>query len=75
MVVTRSLSEANFYINSTLVDQATGLSPYAKTTQTSLYIGRNAPGHETGIFHGNIDDIRFYNRPLTSEEVDALYNE
>ena len=41
----------------------------------NLYIGRATPGFETGyFFDGSIDDVRIYNRALSSGEVQQLYN-
>ena len=41
----------------------------------NLYIGRAVPGFETGyFFDGSIDDVRIYNRALSSGEVQQLYN-
>jgi hypothetical protein len=40
--------------------------------KSGLYIGYDS---ETGYFNGNIDDIRIYNRVLSLEEMEKLYNE
>jgi len=38
-------------------------------------IGRNADKSPTGYFNGLVDDVRFYNRRLSSAEVQELYEE
>ena len=44
------------------------------TVNSSFYIGRRV-GQDNQFMDGLIDDIRIYNRALTSEEVNLLYNE
>jgi hypothetical protein len=46
-------------------------------TNTRYAIGSNADGSWRGgeWFHGKLDDIRIYNRPLSEQEVITLYNE
>ncbi len=39
-----------------------------------LYIGSRGITATSGVFHGSIDQVRVYNRELTSSEVTALYN-
>lgn len=41
---------------------------------TSVYIGC-AHNNKTSYFNGKIDEVRFYNRILSKEEVSELYNE
>lgn len=38
-----------------------------------LYIGRASPPREDRYFEGSLDEIRFYGRALTEEDVKALY--
>ncbi|MBT4763486.1 DUF2341 domain-containing protein [bacterium] len=54
--------KASTYIGSIAVNNASG---------RSLEIGRIAAGYE---FDGNIDEVRVYNRSLSSREVRDLYN-
>jgi hypothetical protein len=42
--------------------------------QSSLEIGRDVPG-KAEYFYGSLDDIRIYNRCLTSNEIEMLYND
>jgi hypothetical protein len=71
-VVTRDASGiANIYINGVLTgtaDQNSG-TPAAGST---IRIGNRAAGDLT--FDGSIDDIRIYNRVLSTSEVQQLYN-
>jgi hypothetical protein len=36
-----------------------------------LFLGARSPGQPS--FHGWLDEIAFYNRPLTAKEVEDLY--
>lgn len=66
---------ARLYINGALVS-ATNLS-YSYTSQctNNLYIGTRDPGNQwIGFLNGYMDDIRIYNRTLSSTEVSNLYN-
>jgi len=38
-------------------------------------IGRNTALVSNQYWHGNIDDIRIYNRPLTEQEIKSLAQE
>ena len=60
------------YINGNLEDSAEG----HRITQSSggIAFGRKGEGVRD-FFSGAIDDIRIYDRPLTEDEIDALYHE
>jgi hypothetical protein len=61
------------YKNSTLVAINVSGSPCDMALRTEQYIARsNWPGDE--YFKGKIDDIRIYDRALTEEEIQAIYN-
>lgn len=45
------------------------------TTESKLIIGRKVPDGNDEYFQGSIDDIRIYNRVLTTAEIAALYHE
>jgi hypothetical protein len=47
----------------------------SNTSTDSLRIGRGYSPYNANSFKGLIDDVRIYNRALTKQEVDALYNE
>ena len=67
VVMLRSSGVTSFYVNSV---QASNTSSTTPVTPTSFRIGS-----ENGIrfFNGAIDDVRIYNRALSSTEVSALY--
>ncbi|NBU86316.1 MAG: hypothetical protein EBS13_03180 [Verrucomicrobia bacterium] len=61
-----SYANSNFLIE----DNVTG----GDTSNTSnLYFGKRG-GSTPLYFHGTIDDVRIYDRALSAEEVQALYN-
>lgn len=54
------------------VNQSTGtLSTSAPSNSTIFYIGGS---DDQSSMKGRVDDARLYNRALSSEEIDALYN-
>lgn len=61
-----------FYLNDSLI----GTQVFATNITTDNYpleIGRDMPGI-TEIFNGKIDDIGIWNRALTQQEINNLYN-
>ncbi len=67
------------YINGQLDFEATGPITYLKNADTPLRIGfdtgvRVGPDYDDG-FHGYIDDVRLYNRVLTEDEIQRLFQE
>ena len=60
------------FINGVL-DQSVEVSGGSITNDKPLYIGRRG-GNMPWFFHGSIDDIRIYNRALSTEEISLLYN-
>ncbi|RYG04913.1 MAG: T9SS type A sorting domain-containing protein [Chitinophagaceae bacterium] len=77
VVFTRSVSEVKFYVNGV---QTQSLPTYLTNGQMAAYgnswravVGVRAQG--TGYFHGAIGGLRAYDHPLTSAEVQTLYNE
>ncbi|MCA9208134.1 MAG: LamG domain-containing protein, partial [Planctomycetales bacterium] len=64
-------SEVRIYVNGSLdMDAAASWSGTLSTDSRDLYIG-GQPGGD--FFDGILDDIRIYNRALSSSEVAALY--
>ena len=64
---------------STYIDgSATADSTMVMTTKTAVdgigTIGSRVPGHETRTFKGLLDEVSYFNRALTSEEMGTLYN-
>jgi hypothetical protein len=70
---------ALLYVNGTLMASATNSPPYAPAQSSPIFIGSNASGSSDptaipfGFFEGVISDVRFYNRALSSTEVQQLY--
>jgi len=72
---TKEGSLYKIYANSNLVGSVFNPSGTYQTTG-STYIGAvvsstSTPDHQ---FHGYIDDVRFYNRSLTNNEISTIYN-
>ncbi|MBY0424878.1 MAG: LamG domain-containing protein, partial [Cytophagales bacterium] len=63
-------SLVKLYIDGVLVDQISNNLPIA-VNNNPLLIGKSGYGE---YFNGEMDDLRIYNRGLTSDEVSALYN-
>jgi hypothetical protein len=68
LIIQRVNGVTNFYINGIKTNSASTVTP---RTPTEFFIGSS-----TGIryFNGKIDDVRIYNRPLSSDEITDLYN-
>ncbi|WP_199614121.1 LamG-like jellyroll fold domain-containing protein [Paenibacillus alkalitolerans] len=66
-------STHKLYRNGILMTEKPGrLEP---NEEEPLYIGRKSTDEPYFFFHGAIDDIRMYDRPLTDDEIIALYTE
>ncbi len=64
----------NLYVNGSSDATAVSNSGVIATNSKPFYIGDAPKGAAHTYFTGNLDDVRFYNRALTSTEVTALYN-
>ena len=65
-------NNVNLYLDGTLVDS--GVDTYTLTNTQPLRIGSSLSGVDGGRnFDGNIDEVRFYNRVLSAEEIAQLY--
>ena len=64
------------YLDQELVDSI-AVSGYSDVPTTPTYIGARPywNGPTVFFFHGKIDDIRIYNRSLSTDEIDALFKE
>jgi hypothetical protein len=71
LVLVRTTTNAQLFINNNLASVASGLTPIAISTMSPLVIG--AGGSFSSGFRGAIDDIRIYNRALSTNEVQQLY--
>ena len=65
----------NIYINGVLVDSVTETDPNAivRSSSSPLYIGRNTS--PVYYINGKLDDVRIYNRTLSSKEIQSLYHD
>ncbi|MCX7836044.1 MAG: LamG domain-containing protein [bacterium] len=64
------------YINGVLADSATHLGPTIYDGTQQLGLARwYTNGYRTRFWKGAMDDVRLYNRPLSRNEVVALYRE
>jgi len=76
LVITRNSSNNIFSmyidgnIEATMTDEGRNLN---SGMDTSLEIGIWAKESYGGVFNGNIDDIRIYNRALSESEIQQLY--
>jgi len=61
------------YVNGNLISKATADYEIAYS-DSSLRIGMAIPGPSKQFFRGKIDDVRIYNRALSSSEVFLLYS-
>ena len=75
-VVVRNDSIIRLYINNNnIISKITnGLNPYYNNP-LDLYFGCRADTNLNQYFKGKIDDIRIYNRSLSSAEISSLYME
>lgn len=76
---TLSTSEARIYLDGQLAGSATYTGTPRLTGGEPIGIGRRNSSYALGSyfeeFLGLIDQVRFYTRPLTAQEVDSLYQE
>jgi hypothetical protein len=63
---------ANMYVNGALIASKTDFTITKADGTSPLYIGRNR--NNSDWFDGGIDDVRIYDRVLSSTEVSTLYN-
>ncbi len=75
IVMSRSANKVQLFIDGILVDEQK-VSNFLLPFYSSNLIGTIGMRHiYSNAFFGKIDDVRIYNRALTSNEVLALYNE
>ncbi len=70
VVLVWDLTTYRLYINGTQVDQG-AKTIHPNTAGYNLEFGHNASGY---LFDGKIDNIRMYNRALSTYEITAMYN-
>lgn len=74
IVGVRNGSTATFYVDGTAYTSDGADLLDALTNSSDLYIGKRQDASGLRIFSGLIDELRIYNRALSSTEVTALYN-
>lgn len=67
-----SSGTVNFYVNGVLVDSDTFATLPTGGEDSTLWIAREANTNFYGI-NGTLDDLRIYNRALSSKEIASLY--
>ena len=73
LVGTYDGSTLKLYKNSILLGSANGILNLSSIIQ-NLYFGKEGSNTPSNYFKGLIDDIGFWNRALTQQEITALYN-
>ncbi|MFC1742059.1 DUF2341 domain-containing protein, partial [Nanoarchaeota archaeon] len=75
LVITRdtgATSNVTFYIDGVQVDQDTGITNPSGGSSSVVVIGTNAL-LDHSFFNGTIDEVRIYNRSLTADQIQLLY--
>jgi RHS repeat-associated protein len=67
----RTSGQANMYINGALLDTQ-NVGTNLLSTAGDFYLGQ-VPG-SSGYFSGQLDEISLFNRPLTSAEIQSIFN-
>ncbi len=82
VVLTIDPAGSKMYLNGNMVASNTSYNDYTVVAGRSLFLGTCIDGNGTqpysdpavGYFNGALDDVAFYNRALTAEEIDSLYH-
>ena len=74
LVTTYDRSYVKLYIDGVLVQSIASTAAIAGSDTGKLWIG-GYPVNETGYTYGKIDDVRIYNRALSSLEIGTMYHE
>ncbi len=73
IVVERNSTDMLMYVNGVL-ENKTSISPFAvQSGTTDLFLGRKSWASDS-FFDGTLDEINFFNRSLSSEQILAIYN-
>ena len=76
IVLTYSNGTAKIYVDNFLVNTLNNINPNNLSVLNKFYIGQEYSGAQSyTYFDGKIDDIRIYNRVLSVNEIENLYNE
>jgi hypothetical protein len=71
--VKKADGDMNLYINGNLQDDTEANSDSLRNDQNK-YIGEDANATYDRFYHERIDDVKFYNRELSSDEIEQNYN-
>jgi hypothetical protein len=78
ITVTFDTGLVNLYYNGNLIKTDTSIVKYTSLNEYNtddIYIGSLWNGYSTYRFKGGLDEIRIYNRALSTSEVNDLYNQ
>lgn len=74
-VYTVASQQLSIYVNGTLDQTIQGILPANGNITATLFIGKDgAAGADGYYFQGSLDDLRIYNKALTSATITQLYN-
>ncbi len=73
LVFTKSVGQLNLYVDGVIDATPVTETTTAITSTADLYFGQD--GVNAGRLVGKLDDVRIYNRALTSAEITTLYQE
>lgn len=73
IVMVKEGTTIRFYVDNQKVDELQDNS--VCNTSNNVHITIGTRGQLIRFFNGKIDDIRFYNRSISSEEIELLYSE
>jgi murein DD-endopeptidase MepM/ murein hydrolase activator NlpD len=76
LTITYNGNTLSIYANAIMASSLSGALGYNPSPLPNLCFGDASHSHTTPVHHyaGKLDNIRFYNRALTDEEVKALYD-
>lgn len=74
IVVTRSASTVKYYLNNILLGSSTSGTAGSVTAKNDTLVIGTGRYTTRQFFDGTIDDLRIYNRVLSTQEIDSLYN-
>ena len=74
IIVTFDGTNLRFYLDSELVDSEV-LEGNIASYENNLLVGSEGWSNDTDYFDGDIDNVRLYDRALTPNEINALYNQ
>ncbi|MFO7657692.1 MAG: LamG-like jellyroll fold domain-containing protein [Bacteroidales bacterium] len=72
VVITMSVNKVRFYVNGVKKDELSWR--FGTKTNANIHIG-TSPNGLADAYNGALDDIRFYSRVLSDNEIDTLYSE